>query len=146
MIWLDVLKALDDVRTAIRCSPDFIKSPRSTVPKGQLIVAALAALVVELEKEAAPAVVTIELDRAGRPVIPDSLRDLFATVPEEFVPPAAPGNTGTGVVRRNPVLNATGRAGPEKPAATTATVLPRDTPRIDHPLDLEDANESTVAE
>jgi len=142
MIWRDLLNDLDEIRGLIRAEPALLKTPRAAVAKDHAVVVALNHLVESLYDDAAPKAVTIELDRHGKPVIPDDMRDLFATVPVEFVPPRNP-NVGTGVTRRNPVVS--GQGIQPAAAAPKATVLPRDTPRIDHPVDLEDATEATVA-
>jgi hypothetical protein len=145
MIWADLLTMLDEARGLIRKEPIFLKTPRATVPKDHPVVEALGQLVEELFAEASPKIVSIELDRHGKPIIPDDMRDLFATIPEGYEAPVVRSdpNAGTGVIRRNPVIGAAPQLETAKKAI--ATMLPRDTPRIEHPIDLEDANESTVA-
>jgi hypothetical protein len=144
VIWKDLLSSLDELRGVIRLAPEFTRAPRSTISAEHPVAVALINLANEVAEETAPKIVTIELDRNGKPIIPKDMEDLFATIPEGFTPPAPSNpNVGTGVIRRNPIVE--GPSGGQQAAKTKATVLPRDTPRIDHPLSLDDADESTVA-
>jgi len=141
MIAVDLLKKLDSIRGAIRNDDVFKRNPRAILPvewADQFRV-----LVEEIESGEGPKTVTLELDAEGRPIIPNSLQDIFATVPD--APILAP-SEGAKVIRRNPVLPATPaqKADAAAPSATTANVLPRETLHVNRPPDLQDATEDTV--
>lgn len=142
MIWLEFLTALDAIRTKARQDPGF-QRPRSAIPADHAVVADLRALADEVATGKGVAVVTLELDSKGQPIIPDDMKALFATAPVDEEKPAQ-GQVGARVQRRNPPQTPTVNTATSKQPEATATVLPRETPHINRPPDLVEATESTV--
>lgn len=135
MTWLDLLKRLDELRVRVRITEDFQQRPRAVVP--QDVATWFDELASDVAKEEGPSAIVLETDENGRPIIPLELQGLFATVPS----PADP-QKSAGVTRRNPVM---GKAAPAAASETRAVPMPRTTPRIEHPLSLDDADEGSVA-
>lgn len=143
MIWLELLKRIDDVRSVVRSSEEF-KHPRSIVPTEHAAVDMLDSIKADILKQEGPKTVTLELDDEGNPIVPHDLKHIFTAQQRNT-------NEGAKVVRASQPIRGGDR--PQPAAAAEATkggkqatlVLPRDTPRVEHPISLEDATESTVA-
>jgi len=144
MIWIDLIKALDEIRSAIRQTSEFQKSPRAVVSSLHEIVTQVKKMADSLEFEDGPKAVTVELDATGRPIITDDLKDLFAIAPVEENPVVATNRLSAGVIRRNPPQGGAKLAQTSEPKAT---VIPREDSmkHVNHPPKLEDATADTVA-
>jgi hypothetical protein len=78
-----------------------------------------------------PRAISLELDEDGNPIITPEIQALLQPQAATLLRPPA-------------VIGRAAQAAPAPTAAMKVTPIPRTTPRVEHPISLEDASEETV--